>query len=88
MYPNPTTGPISLRLHLPEAGRVELNLVDVAGKPLPVWLVSDTSSNLALGVHDLTLFFGRIVPGCYSLFVHVVSSNGMQKMNHKIIVIQ
>jgi hypothetical protein len=87
VYPNPTTGPISIRLNLPEAGRVEVYAVDVLGKTVPMEVATEPLSILASGSHEFILSLGTLTPGCYSLIIRFESASSVKKNSHKIIII-
>ncbi len=87
VYPNPTTGPISIRLNLPEAGRVEVYAVDVLGKTVPMEVATEPLSILASGSHEFILSLGTLTSGCYSLIIRFESASSVTKNSHKIIII-
>jgi hypothetical protein len=88
VYPNPTTGPLSIRFNLPEAGRVEVVLIDVMGKTLPLDCPELCARHFSTGVHELNVSIGHIAPGSYSIMIAADCLGNVFKNHQKLIIIK
>jgi len=86
VYPNPTTGPLSIRLNLPEAGRVEVVLIDVTGKTLSLDCLDLCARQFSKGVHLLNVSTGHIPPGNYSIMIAADCVGNQFKNHHKLVI--
>lgn len=60
LYPNPSQGPVQLKLHLPYPATIELSLVDALGR-----IHWSETEEMGAGENHLAYDFGRITPGVY-----------------------
>ena len=72
VFPNPASGPASVRLSLPAAGEVQVRVFDVLGRER----LTLHDGPLDAGAHTLPLDAGRLAPGLYVLAVR--SASGVQ----------
>ncbi|HKV44173.1 MAG TPA: T9SS type A sorting domain-containing protein, partial [bacterium] len=66
VFPNPSTGPLSAHVRIPEAGEVRLEALDVAGR-----VVASQTAWRQAGVHELPISRGlSFAPGVYVVRLH------------------
>ncbi|NBU70864.1 MAG: hypothetical protein EBS53_05345, partial [Bacteroidetes bacterium] len=82
VYPNPTTGPISLRLHLPEAGRVKAIVSDAYGHqvsgPFDLYFGSGRS--------EWPMSFDGFADGVYMLQLQFTNNQKTVTSYHRVII--
>jgi len=82
VYPNPTTGPLSIRLNLPEAGRVEIMVTDASGKQLG----SAIELHLSAGRSELPMSMEGLSNGVYMIRVLHTENKKAIITRHKIVI--
>jgi hypothetical protein len=82
VYPNPTTGPISIRLNLPEAGRVLLTITDASGHQIS----GPKELYLGAGRSEWPMSFEGLSNGVYMVQIQFMDQQKSVTTRHKVIV--
>jgi len=82
VYPNPTNGPVSIRLNLPEAGRVEVVITDASGQQVaePVQL------NFTAGASTFPMSLEQLSSGVYMLNIQYFDNKKLVVHRHKVVI--
>jgi hypothetical protein len=82
VYPNPTTGPLSIRFNLPEAGRVEVVVTDASGHKLG----SAMELNLSAGRSELPMSLEGLSNGVYMIRILHTENKKIIMTRHKVVI--
>ena len=96
VYPNPTNGPVSIRLNLPEAGRVEVVITDASGQRVILPMSKSTTARVTTlqetpwmgGEHTINVSTGTAAAGIYQVRIRYTGTNSSATNQHKLIVIR
>ncbi|MBM3411716.1 MAG: T9SS type A sorting domain-containing protein [Bacteroidetes bacterium] len=82
VYPNPTTGPVSIRLNLPEAGRVSVIVTDATGQQVR----SRVDMYLSAGRSELPLSLEGLSNGVYLVHFQYTENKMSIMTRHRVLV--